>query len=74
MARWRPLMLDPALYAFGNELRLKLAYEYNGVGVFAEPNDPALSAKLDLLRGYIQRRAVDLFGVAVVVKAELATG
>lgn len=70
-----PLMLDPALYAFGDELRLKLAYEYDGVGVFAERGNPAaLSAKLELVKDYIQRKAVEGFGVAVVAKAELIEG
>lgn len=66
-----PLMLDPALYAFGNELGVTLAYEYDGVGVFAKPDDSNLPAKLELLGSFIQRQSAERFGVPVVVKAEL---
>jgi hypothetical protein len=65
-----PLMADPAIYALGDELGLAFAYEYDGVGVFAEPDDPALSAKLEQVKAFIQRKAVERFGVAAVVKSK----
>jgi hypothetical protein len=66
-----PLMLDPSLYAIGDELGLALTYEYDGVGVFAEPDDPELSAKLEHVKAFIQRKSVERFGVAVVVNGDV---
>jgi hypothetical protein len=65
------LMLNPALYRLGDELALTLAYEYDGAGVFATPNDPDLPAKLDIVRSFIQEQSMRHFGVPVVVKGEL---
>lgn len=65
-----PLMADPAIYALGAELGLAFAYEYDGVGVFAEPDDPALSAKLEQVKAFIQRKSVERFGIAAVVKSD----
>jgi hypothetical protein len=66
-----PLMLNPALYALADELGLTLAYEYDGVGVFAERNDVELGAKLERLKEFIQQQSLERFDVPVVVKVEL---
>jgi hypothetical protein len=66
-----PLMLDPALYALGDELGLTLSYEYDGVGVFSQRDDPELTAKMERVGAFIQRQSVEKFNVPVVVKAEL---
>ncbi|HOC54465.1 MAG TPA: hypothetical protein PKI20_02455 [Verrucomicrobiota bacterium] len=63
-----PLMLDPALYGFADGLGLTLAYEYDGVGVFAERDDHDITGKLDKVKAFIQQNAVRQFGVAVVVR------
>jgi len=63
-----PLMLNPALYTCADELGLTLAYEYDGVGVFAERADSELSAKLKTVGAFIQRQAAEKFNVPVVVK------
>ena len=67
------LMLDPALYAFGDSLKLTLANEYDGVGVFAEPDEKGLLSKLERLKQYIQSQSAKKFDVPVVVKAEVLT-
>lgn len=65
-----PLLLNPALYDLGKELGLVLSYEYDGVGVFADQDDPDLPSKLEKVGQYIQRQSVEEFGVPVVVKTE----
>ena len=60
-----PLMLDPALYALGDELGLTLSYEYDGVGVFAERGDPNLSEKLKKVSSFIHQNAKERFAVPV---------
>ena len=65
------LMLDPALYAYAENLGLVLSYEYDGVGVFAKRDDPELPAKLEKVAAFIQRQSVERFNVPVVVKGEL---
>ena len=67
------LMLDPALYSYADGLGLTLAYEYDGVGVFAEPDDPELPTKLEKVKAFIQRQSVEKFKMPVVVKGELLT-
>jgi len=67
------LMLDPALYSYADGLGLTLAYEYDGVGVFAERGETELPAKLEKVKAFIQRQSAEKFNVPVVVKGELLT-
>jgi hypothetical protein len=67
----RPLILDPALYDLGDQLGLTLAYEYDGVGVFAERGDPNLSEKLKMVSSFIHQNAKERFAVPVVVKTDM---
>ncbi len=66
-----PLMLNPDLYRLGEGLGLKLSYEYDGVGVFAKPDEKGLPAKLEQLKEFIQQQSLERFDVPVVVKVEL---
>lgn len=65
------LMLNPELYKYADEKEVTLIYEYDGVGVFAEPNDEALERKLHEVGSFIVRESVERFSVPVVVKQEL---
>lgn len=66
----RSLMMDPALYELAQEMGLRLSYEYDGVGVFAETNGAELRAALERLAKFVQERSVELFRVPVVVTIE----
>jgi hypothetical protein len=66
-----PLMLNPDLYRLGDALGLTLAYEYDGLGVFADRDDTDLPAKLAQLKEFIERQSLGRFDVPVVVKVEL---
>lgn len=65
------LMLNPGLYAFGDEMGLTLSYEYDGVGVFAERGEPELSAKLENVQAFIEHQSFEQFGLPVVAKIEV---
>jgi hypothetical protein len=66
-----PLMLNPDLYRLVDGLGLRLAYEYDGLGVFADTTDAELPAKLERLKEFIQQQSLERFDVPVVVKVEL---
>ena len=64
------LMLNPKLYEYSDRMGLTLIYEYDGVGVFAQPNDDSLERKLHEVGSFIVRESVEQFNVPVVVKTE----
>jgi hypothetical protein len=61
------IMLDPALYKYTEEMSIKLAYEYDGVSVFALESDNKLPEKLKFVVNYIQHLSEQLCGYKIVV-------
>jgi len=66
-----PLMANPELYHLANQMGLILSYEYDGVGVFADRDDPELNDKLNKLGSFIQQQSAVKFQVPVIVKIEV---
>ncbi|MCL4180197.1 MAG: hypothetical protein KJ072_20910, partial [Verrucomicrobia bacterium] len=65
------LMLDEELYRSADGMGIKLAYEYDGLGIFAPENHEGLRTQLDDLVRQITTRAEELWGIPVVVKVEV---
>jgi hypothetical protein len=67
-----PLMMDMALYEFGKSLGFILAYEYDGVGVFADPGQASqLEQGAKALCDKITELSMEKFGIPVKVVAKM---
>ena len=65
------IMMNMSLYSYAESMGLTLSYEYDGVGVFAKPNDSDLTSKLEAVKSFIQNLANQEHQLPVEVKVDL---
>jgi len=65
------IMMDVSLYAYAESMGLTLSYEYDGVGVFADPDDSELAAKLERVKTFIQNLSVNKHQLPAEVKVKV---
>lgn len=61
---------DVSLYELALSMNLKLAYEYDGIGIFASNDEPDLTGKIEKIKSHIQDSSKNLFGFPIVLKVE----
>ena len=68
-----PLFQNPELYRLGEELGLTLAYENDGVGVFADASmsDHDLQSKMRIIVEWLEQQTMNLWGIKMVFKQDM---
>lgn len=61
---------DVPLYELALSMNLKLAYEYDGIGIFASNDELDLTGKIEKIKNHIQEFSKTLFGFSIVLKVE----
>jgi hypothetical protein len=61
---------DVSLYELALSMNLKLAYEYDGIGIFASNDEPDLTGKIEKIKIHIQEFSKKLIGFPIVLKVE----
>lgn len=61
---------DVSLYELALSMNLKLAYEYDGIGIFASNDEPDLTGKIEKIKNHIKDFSKTIFGFSIVLKVE----
>lgn len=67
------LMLDPQLYRYTEDMKIKFGYEYDGVSIFALDSNTTLVDQINFLLKYIKCFSERNWGVPLVIKVEFIT-